>query len=277
MQPTRSMLAIGLLLVSTAALTWQPEAGGLVLHDKEEALLYGVWYRPGSVHYSESTTPPSSWYDSVQVYPHFPVQTFVNSGAERGDRTVVATSISQGFAQRTVAASKDAVLWAFRDELNGTLASVVVGLRNSHGPVGGSVQAPGSRGVFELPPKSVAYAALVFRGLPGNVLVTFDDYSISGGDGSGIWREIAENATANPKSIAVSASTEASGNGAAGPGVIEMATKVSTAGSGAFLVSGGGSNAAESFAAAVIISPMSEGFRLKVAPPRRRRAGALEH
>jgi hypothetical protein len=199
-----SVLCVAHLLVAS----WLPIPGPVMLTDNDDAVVYETYYRGGKIDYLErdASTAQEFKYTVVQPpVPNPPLQNYWESTRRTGNRSFVASSTSPGYESLDVVGTQDATLSVFRPTANEVPSAIVIALRNPQANAGnsGSVQTPIT---LTIPPRTVAYAALVYRKSTAPIDTLFGNKTYSGSDSAG-FVEIARNETTAAINIQVSSST----------------------------------------------------------------------
>lgn len=195
------MFLVGVCVFAQPPQPWQV----LGIHDKEQALVYEVFFKAGRVQYLESypTLPgdDQSYSTNIVSVGAEPVLGFWLTKPQRGDRIFGAHSDSPAFAQANVANIGDAATWVFRQSAADSSSAVILGLRNASMPVGGSGIFPPRQVTLTLPARSVARAAVIFRRSGNPLYIDSDQVFLTGSSETGDFVTLATNEGRSPINI----------------------------------------------------------------------------
>ena len=250
------MLTIFFLIAGVCAIA-QPQQSWQVLniHDKEVALIYEVFYKPGTVQYLESypstseAQPYSTKVSSVGADPYLD---FWHTKAQRGDRVFGAQSTSSGFAQADIVNSGDAAVWVFRPNATSSPAAVILGLRSTSTPAGGTGTMSPGKVTLTLPAKSVARAAVIFRKSKNPMYIDSNQIFLEGSDEKADFITLATNDGTAPITISIMGWTTINIPVPGGKRYMSLTSK--TAGNNVTFIAGRFPSEPECFAAAVIVT-----------------------
>jgi|GEM_PF-4055001 len=232
--------------------TWQT----LNIGDKERALVYEVFYKSGKIEYGETYTPPITYLTDIQTVGSKPTVEFWRTKPERGNRKFGAKSSATNFAKSTnlTSSSGNASAWIFRSAENSSPSAVIVGLRAAFAPAGNTGSSAPRQVTINLPARTVAYIATVFRNSKTPLYIdTNEQFLVSDGE-SGDFRQLARNETNAPITIIIKGWTTVDDPIGAKR---HMNVSSKEAGSDVILLSGSFPSEPECFAAAVILKPLS--------------------
>lgn len=229
----------------------------LGIRDKERALVYEIFYRPGLVKYRESSTATSEVWNYSTDFPSIqdgPVLGYWNSPERRGERVFGAHSETAAFASTNVVALGDTATWVFRPDASGSPSAVILGLRAARAPAGGSSAPAPVAATLTVPPRSVARAAVLFRRSINPIRINFGQTTVEGDDEKGGFLTVARNETNAPMTISVTGRMDITTHGV--PTDRRMVLRGQSAGNDVTLISGRFPGEPDSFTAAVIASPL---------------------